>query len=156
MVIIVKKSQADEVLDKAKDSPRRRLTHNFHKSFDGKIQRMINGGYSDTYIRPHKHEDPDKLEIFSILRGKLAVIFFDDSGNIDEYVIIDENSDTKAVEVPPRIYHCFVVLSERAAIHEIKEGPYDPKEDKKMTANFPLNIEKISSLSGSSCLCGLM
>jgi hypothetical protein len=30
--------------------------------------------HGDSYLRPHKHSDPDKVEVFIVLQGKLAVV----------------------------------------------------------------------------------
>ena len=78
----------EKLLQKARGSTRKRVVHCFHNP-DDTLQRMINAGLSDSYFRPHKHENPDKLEIFSILEGVAAVIIFDDNGKIVESVTLD-------------------------------------------------------------------
>lgn len=45
-------------------SPRKRKNYNFHETPEDSIQRMLNALHPDTYIRPHKHENPDKREVF--------------------------------------------------------------------------------------------
>ena len=126
----------NETLEKARNSPRKREVYCFSSPQD-KIQRMINVGLKETYVRPHKHENPDKLEIFSILKGKVAILIFDDIGKITDSIILDEDKDNKAVEIPAKTWHSFIVLSDEAALYEIIEGPYDPKSHKKFAEFAP-------------------
>ena len=51
------------VLKKAQSSSRKRTNYNFHKSYDAPLQRMLNAAEPGTYIRPHKHENPDKIVV---------------------------------------------------------------------------------------------
>ncbi|MCD6090895.1 MAG: WbuC family cupin fold metalloprotein, partial [Bacteroidales bacterium] len=59
------------VSQKAKESPRKRINFNFHKEDTATLQRMLNAMEPGTYIRPHKHENPDKVEAFFALRGRI-------------------------------------------------------------------------------------
>jgi len=72
---------------KAKTSKRRRMNYNFHKEDSATLQRMLNAMEPDTYIQPHKHEDPDKVEAFFALRGRILVVEFDDEGNISDHIL---------------------------------------------------------------------
>ena len=65
-----------DIEKKATSSPRKRSMHIFHKTMDDTLQRMINSMQPGTYLRPHKHEDPDKREVFIALTGKFVVIEF--------------------------------------------------------------------------------
>ena len=119
----------EKVLEDARASPRKRTLHCLHEP-DSNIQIMVNACLFDTYITPHKHENPDKKEIFCVLRGKGAVLIFDDSGKINEKVILDEEGPTKAIVIPPRTWHSLVILSSEAVFFELLEGKYDPKTHK--------------------------
>ena len=44
------------------NSPRLRLNHNFHDDLADPINRMLNALEPGTYLQPHKHENPDKLD----------------------------------------------------------------------------------------------
>lgn len=124
----------NETLEKARNSPRKRAVHCFSKPED-KIQRMINAGLKDTYVRPHKHENPDKLEIFSILKGKVAILMFNDNGEITDSFVLD--AENKAVEIPPKTWHSFIILSDEAALYEIIDGPYNPETHKQFAEFAP-------------------
>lgn len=126
----------NDTLNKAKASPRKRAIYSFHTPEDT-LQRMINAGFSDTYARPHKHEDPDKLEMFCIIEGKVAILSFHDNGEIQDCVIIDSTTDIRIVEIPPRTWHSIVILSEKAVLYEIIEGKYDAATHKKFAPWSP-------------------
>ena len=78
----------ENVSQQAKATARRRMNYNFHHHDSDTLQRMLNAMEPDTYIRPHKHELPDKSEAFFCLRGRILVVEFDDKGNIKEGVDI--------------------------------------------------------------------
>jgi cupin fold WbuC family metalloprotein len=133
-----------EVLERARNSARKRDLYCLHEKNDT-LMRMINAGLSDTYVQPHKHENPDKLELFLILKGAAAVLTFDDKGNIKDHAILDENGKTKGFEIPPRTWHCFVILSKEAALYELVEGRYDQKTHKKFAPWAPAEENKEES-----------
>lgn len=120
----------DEVLRKAQESPRGRINFNFHELADDPLQRMLNAMQPGTYLQPHKHENPDKREVFMALTGRFVVIQFDDGGNIADFMILDPSKREFAAEVKPRTYHTIICLAPDSVIYELKDGPYDPSDDK--------------------------
>lgn len=124
----------EELLDKltktASESERLRKNHNFHVSLSDPINRMLNAFEPNTYCPPHKHENPDKREIFIILRGRIAVIFFDEHGVIKQTIIGGEDTGIYGVEVAPREWHSVVSLKSGTVVYEIKDGPYKVEDDK--------------------------
>jgi len=131
----------EEILKKARASPRKRALHCLHKP-DSNIQIMINACLQDTYVTPHKHENPDKKEIFCVLRGKGAIIIFDDSGKIKEKTILEEGGTVKAAVIPPRTWHSLVILSPEAVFFELLEGRYDPQTHKQFAPWAPTEENK--------------
>ncbi len=115
---------------KAKASVRKRCNYSFHNSNFDYIQRFLNAVEPDTYVRPHKHENPDRVEIFLILKGRVLIIEFDDNGKIIDYIILDIEKGKKGVEIPPRTWHSLIVLKEGSVLYEIKEGPFIKETDK--------------------------
>ncbi len=79
-----------------------------------------------TYIQPHKHEDPDRFEVFLALRGRFVVFTFDEEGNIADHVILDPGEGNYGVEIPARTYHSLMSLEKGSVAYEVKEGPYLP------------------------------
>lgn len=142
MVRILDSKLIEQTLQKARESPRKRANYCFHNP-DESLQRMVNAALFDTYFRPHKHENPDKLEIFSILKGKVAILTFDEAGGVVDVVRLDE--EVKSVEIPPKTWHTVVVLSPEAVFHEIIDGKYDPKTHKEFSSWSPEeeNVEEV-------------
>jgi cupin fold WbuC family metalloprotein len=130
MLKIISPDLLNGLTQKAKQSPRRRLNHNFHDDLADPINRMLNALEPGTYIQPHKHENPDKREIFIVLRGSLVVAFFDDSGKVIEFVLLDPKNGNYGVEVPVGTWHSLFTLEPGTVIYEVKDGPYSPLDDK--------------------------
>jgi len=123
-----------ETSEKAKKSPRLRMNFNFHKEEAATLQRMLNAIEPSTYIQPHKHENPDKVEAFFVLRGRVLVVEFDNEGNITEHIILDSKSGDYGAEIAPRTWHTIISLESGTVAYEVKDGPYDVAVDK----NFAL------------------
>lgn len=119
-----------KVSKKARLSKRKRSNYNFHNTSSDNIQRFLNALEPGTYLRPHKHEDPDKVEVFLILSGRVMVIEFDDHGNIIDHILLDPDKGNRGVEIPPGSWHSFIVLEEGSVLYEIKGGPYVEETDK--------------------------
>lgn len=127
---IINKSLLDQVSAQAKTSDRLRKNYNFHETAEDTLHRMLNALEPDTYVQPHKHENPDKREAFILLRGKLAVITFDDQGGIGQTTILEPGNETFGVEIPPRMYHTIIALQPDTVVYEVKDGPYRVSDDK--------------------------
>ena len=120
----------DQIILQAKQSPRKRINYNLHTSDDALLQRLLNALEPGTYIRPHKHETPPKHEVFTVLRGRLLLVEFEDDGAICDFVVLDKNTDTLAVEIPPHRFHTILSLESGSVAFEFKEGPYIQETDK--------------------------
>lgn len=119
----------DETSLKALSSERLRMNCNFHELADP-VQRMLNAIEPGSYIQPHRHLDPPKVEVFLCLRGKGALITFDDEGVVEEVVRLEAGGNTPGVEVPPGVWHSIVSLEEGTVFFEVKDGPYVALTDK--------------------------
>jgi cupin fold WbuC family metalloprotein len=118
----ITQTDIEQLIHQAGQSPRKRAIFRLHEH-EELVQRMVNALLPGTYIPPHKHENPDKVELFSILTGKVAVVRFSASGDVDDVLLLDANGATKIVDIPPRTYHSVVPL-EPSAVLEIIQGPY--------------------------------
>lgn len=116
----------DKVSQQAKGNPRLRMNYNFHDSLDDPINRLLNAMEPGTYIPPHRHLNPDKKEIFIVLRGSLLVLLFDDGGNVADSKIVSPGSGVFGMEIEPPVWHSFIILEEGTVVYEIKDGPYAP------------------------------
>lgn len=116
----------DCITEKAKESSRKRMNHNFHETLDDPINRLINVIEPDSYVPPHRHLNPDKPEIAIILRGKAASLTFDNNGNILECIILDPSTGNYGMEIEPGTWHSLLVLESGTAMYEVKPGPFAP------------------------------
>jgi cupin fold WbuC family metalloprotein len=119
----------ESVSEKAKNSSRRRMNFNFHEKAEDTLHRMINCLCFGTYIRPHKHEFP-KREAFIILSGHILIVEFDEMGNVTQHFELSQKDGNFGAEIAPGTYHTLISLSENSVIYEVKDGPYDVKNDK--------------------------
>lgn len=123
---IIDKQLLDRTSEAAKKSPRLRMNHNFHEHTDDILNRLINAIEPDSYVRPHRHQNPDKEEIFFLLRGKAAFFLFDDEGNITDKLILSPDEGVYGAEIAPGIWHSLLVLEPDTVVYETKRGPYAP------------------------------
>lgn len=90
-----------------------------------------------TYVRPHRHTNPDKREAFLVLRGKILVVTFTDEGRIRDRCLLDPAKGNFGVEVAPEEWHMLISLEEGSVIYEIKDGPYNAIDDKNFASWAP-------------------
>jgi len=124
----------DDLLRRARLSSRRRAILCLHDGDWEHAHRMLNALSVGTYVRPHRHEDRHKGEGFVILRGKLALLIFTDTGEIDfeRSRVLSVEGACLGMEIPPGVWHSLVAL-EDAVIYEVKGQPaggYVQAEDK--------------------------
>ncbi len=143
MIKLIDRKVMAETIEKAKASPRLRMNHNFHELTDP-VQRMLNAIEPGSYIRPHRHLDPPKVEVFLVLRGKGALFVFDDDGEVTERYLLETGGETPGVEVPPGIWHSIVSLEEGTVFFEVKDGPYVALTDKDFAPFAPAPEESAS------------
>jgi len=129
-------SLINEVIDNAKNDKRKRKNYNFHNLSDN-VQRMLNAIEPDSYIRPHKHINPPKIEFFIVLKGKFYVVFFNENGEIYDVVYLDGKKNI-GIDIKPGVIHSLISLKKGGVIFETKDGPYDPSTDKKFPDWAPL------------------
>lgn len=125
-MILINEALLNETTERAKQSPRLRMNHNFHERLDDPVNRMLNALEPGTYLRPHRHLNPDKDEIFLLLRGRVAVFLFDDDGNVSRIQILDPKDGVYGAEIKAGTWHSLLVLESGSVIYEIKEGPFVP------------------------------
>jgi cupin fold WbuC family metalloprotein len=123
------------LLERARQSPRRRINHNFHSTMEDNPHRFLNVMIRGTYIAPHRHRDPPKSESFLVLEGQLAFFTFDDDGQIASTQILGR--DAFGVDIRPGVWHTIAVLSEHVVCFEVKPGPYSAANDKDFASWAP-------------------
>ncbi len=121
---IINEALLDETSARAKESPRLRMNHNFHEDMSDPVNRLLNAMEPGSYIRPHRHLNPDKDEMFLLLRGRAAVFTFDDEGHVVEKHILDPSAGAYGAEIKPGVWHSLLVLMPNTVVYEVKAGPF--------------------------------
>lgn len=134
---VIDQNAVNSTVEKARNSPRKRTNLNYHTDYADPINRLLNAMEPWTYVRPHKHENPDKREIFLILTGTVAVITFDDQGHVSECVRLCSKSGNYGIEIPEKTWHTVIALESGSAVYEVKDGPYLPINDKNFASWAP-------------------
>ena len=117
-----------ELIERARQSPRLRTNHNFHSGMEDNPHRFLNVMVRGTYVAPHRHRDPPKPESFLALEGELAFFTFDDQGRISTTHVLGRT--TMGIDIQPGVWHTLAVLTPYAVCYEVKPGPYSAASDK--------------------------
>lgn len=116
----------DEVSAEARKSPRKRKNRNFHAADASRCNRLLNALEPGTYIRPHRHLDPEKEESMVLVRGRMGLVCFDGAGTVTESAVLEAGSGVFGVDIPVGVYHTAVCLASGTVFFEAKAGPYRP------------------------------
>lgn len=111
--------------EQAAASSRQRQHHNFHQ-MEEPCHRMAVGLQPDTYIPPHRHLSADKAEALLVLKGRLGLLIFNDSGEVLDKRVLEAGGACVGVDLPPGVFHALVVLEADSILFECKAGPYKP------------------------------
>ena len=115
-----------QLTESARTSPRLRKNHNLHTSDESRCHRLLNAIEPASYIRPHRHLDPEKDEAFILICGRLGIILFSDSGEVTETVTLSHQAGLAAADIPSGVFHTAVSLEPGTVFFETKAGPYLP------------------------------
>ena len=121
---IIDKNLLDEVTNKAISSPRLRMNHNFHESYDSKSQRLLNALEPGTELPIHRHRNTS--ETYILLRGKMKVFFYDENKVLMQEFYLNPLDGKYGVDIPVGQWHTIEVLESGTVIFEVKDGPYTP------------------------------
>jgi len=113
----------------ARGAERGRAIARFHEH-DEAVQRMLNAVEPGSYVRPHRHENPDKTEVFVALEGRACICRWSDAGELLEALEITSAGPRRGVEIPPRVWHSLVSLEPGTVLYETIEGPFSPTTHK--------------------------
>ncbi|WP_298035858.1 WbuC family cupin fold metalloprotein [uncultured Desulfuromonas sp.] len=127
---IIDEQLLKDLADQARRTPRRRKNLNLHTSYGDPCQRLLNALEPDTYVRPHRHLTPPKPESFVALRGRMALLVFDEGGAVADVVLFGAGGPVLGADIPPGVWHSIVCLERGSVFFEAKPGPYEPLSDK--------------------------
>jgi cupin fold WbuC family metalloprotein len=123
---IIDQKLLDEVSAEAVGSARRRKNRNFHVNNEAPCHRLLNAIEPDSYIPPHRHQDPAKDESIIVLRGRLGIVFFDERGQVSQTASLETGGSAVGVDIPHGCYHSVLCLTPGSVFFEAKAGPYAP------------------------------
>jgi cupin fold WbuC family metalloprotein len=120
----------DPLIHEARQIDRKRRNFNFHQNASDRVHRMLHAMEPETFVQPHKHENPDKIEAFLVLKGRVAAIEYDDNGEITDWMLLDPLTGSFGMEVPAKTWHSLICLESGTIVYEVKDGPWNPADDK--------------------------
>ncbi len=131
---IVTRELLASVVGDAQLNPRLRKNYNIHVSDSSRCHRLLNAIEPASYIRPHRHLDPEKDEAFILMGGRLGIVIFTDAGEVAEAVLLSRDGGNLAADIPHGVFHTAVSLESGTVFYEAKAGPYLPlREEEKGT-----------------------
>lgn len=133
----------ENLTERAKNSPRKRIHENLHFDYSDSCQRLFNAIEPNSYIQPHRHLTDSKVELLIAVRGSMVFVTFDDDGKILEVIpfgINLRNSKPWAIglEVYPEKWHTVIALEPGSILLEVKAGPFDPSQPKDLAPWAPI------------------
>lgn len=123
----------------AANSERKRYAKILHSPGD-EFNHVFNFMQHDSYMQPHLHPGPEKIEKIFIVEGKIAVLYFDEFGKCKESTVLIKGG-VESVEVPAFTWHTYVILSNRAVTYETMMGVYQPNTWKRMAGWAPSEVD---------------
>jgi len=133
-------------IEEAHVSPRHRHITRFH-DLPEPFQRMLNAVEPGSYIRPHRHLDPDKDEVFIALQGSALIVRYHDDGTPLEGVLLDAEGPVRGVEIPAGAWHSLLSLQSGTVLFEAKGGPYLAATDKDFAPWAPAETDQEAALT---------
>ena len=129
----------DQVAGVARQHPRLRKNHNLHHESD-LVQRFLNVLQPGTYVRPHRHvreQAGTGFECFLVLQGAIGLLIFDGDGQLIERHRLSATGPLRGIELAENQFHSLVALEPDTVMFELKQGPYQPTQDKDFLSAFP-------------------
>lgn len=119
----------DALTAHAKASPRLRQHQNIHRSYADPCQRLLNAIEPGSYLRPKRDVTIPRIKLLVALRGRFALVKFDDSGAVvavEPFAAAGEGNAAFAVEVAPTCWSTTLSLASGSVLLEVRPGPFDP------------------------------
>ena len=72
-----------------------------------------------------------------MLQGTIELVLFNSEGDIQQLLHLSTKGATRGIEVTEDQFHTLVALEADSVIFELKQGPYQPAQDKDFLNGFP-------------------
>ncbi|MGE3308417.1 MAG: WbuC family cupin fold metalloprotein [Limisphaerales bacterium] len=124
-IVQVRQEQLAQLKAHAEASPRQRARICAHRSSEDRLHEMLIVLTRNVYIRPHKHLA--KMESFHVIEGSAQVVFFHESGAIDEVVELGDARSGRCFyfRIDDPRYHTQIITSDHLVFHETTNGPFN-------------------------------
>ncbi len=122
----------DALTIEAEQSNRLRHHKNIHQDYNEPCQRLFNAIGIDSYIRPHRHSIDSKDECLIAVRGRMALLVFDDIGQVTQVIRFDaetvgaETPISVGVNLSAGVWHTVIAEVSDSILFEVKSGPFNP------------------------------
>lgn len=121
----ITKSILDNLTEKAKASPRRRMNMDLRNSKDDQSQRMLNAIEPGSVVPIHRHQKTSETVV--CLRGRLVWEYYDELERIcTESIELSPNGSVVALNVPTGQWHSVRAIESGSVILEVKDGAFEP------------------------------
>ena len=133
----------DTLTQSAQQSSRQRQHKNIHQHYTDPCQRLFNAIGIDSYIRPHRHSIEPKDECLIAVRGCMALLVFDDIGQVQQIIRFGAQADESqqvigvGVNLPAGAWHTVIAEVPGSILFEVKSGPFNPEKAKEYAAWAP-------------------
>ena len=133
----------DLLSQQAEQVTRQRQHINIHNNYSDPCQRLFNAIGINSYIRPHRHSIDPKDECLIAVRGRMALLVFNDIGQVDQVVKFGtQDNDAKqaigvGVNLSGGVWHTVIAEMPGSILFEVKSGPFNPEQAKEWPAWAP-------------------
>lgn len=122
--MVITQAFLDSLSAQAKASPRLRMNMDLRNSAEDLSQRMLNAIEPGSPLPIHRHMKSSETVV--CLRGHLREVFYNDAGEVTEFIDLVPGSDCVALCIPIGQWHTVEVLESGTVILECKDGAYEP------------------------------
>ena len=133
----------DALSHDAEQSSRQRQHKNIHQHYNDPCQRLFNAIGIDSYIRPHRHSIDPNDECLIAVRGRMALLVFDELGSVSQVIrfgtqkMTTDSSVGVGVNIPAGVWHTVISEVLGSILFEVKSGPFNPEQAKEWAAWAP-------------------
>ena len=133
----------DALSQQAEQAIRQRQHKNIHQHYNEPCQCLFNAIGIDSYIRPHRHSIDPKDECLIAVRGRMALLVFDDVGQVRQIIRFGaqtngaEQAISVGVNLPAGVWHTVIAEVSGSILFEVKSGPFNPEQAKEYATWAP-------------------
>ena len=134
--MLITKEILNELIRKARTSPRLRANMDLRNTQDDTSQRMLNAIEPDSVIPIHRH--PSSSETCIVIQGSVTESFHDNQGNVIQHYELSATPGSNVLQIPANTWHSLKSNVTGTIIFEVKDGRYVPLEHKDMMQEYTL------------------